>query len=55
MAVLSEVDPATGEPGEGLGRVTGGLFTALAGDVALLAVDQEVTMGSHLAGFSLPD
>lgn len=55
VAVLSAVDPATGEPGDELGRVTGGLFTALVGDVALLAVDQDVTMGSHLAGFGLPE
>lgn len=54
VAVLSEVDPRTGEIGDEVGRVEGGLMLALVGDVAVLAVDQNAGLRSQIAGFVVP-
>ncbi|MGN0065202.1 MAG: hypothetical protein ACI379_13270 [Nocardioides sp.] len=54
VAVLSEVDPRTGEIGGEVGRVEGGLLLTLIGDVVVLAVDQEEGLRSQIAGFVVP-
>ncbi len=57
FAFISRVDPRTGEELGQVGRVTGGLFLAQVGDMAVMGVDQHEGfqgMDAHLAGFRIP-